>query len=114
MIYLASPYSHTDPVIRDQRAKAAANATIDLIFIHRLTVFSPIVHGHFLWVANSNLPTDAKAWGRFNNDFIFLADELYVLCLEGWDVSIGVAEEIELAEKLGRPVRYLNPDLSFK
>jgi len=33
-----------------------------------------------------------------------------VLTLDGWRESMGVAEEIRMAGRLGKPVRYLTPD----
>jgi Domain of unknown function (DUF1937). len=45
MIYLASPYSHPDPLVREARFDAACRAMADLVHAGQI-VFSPIVHGH--------------------------------------------------------------------
>jgi Domain of unknown function (DUF1937) len=45
MIYLASPYSHPDPVVREARFDAACRATVDLIRTGQ-PVFAPVVMGH--------------------------------------------------------------------
>ena len=45
MIYLASPCSHPDPAVREQRYQAACRAVAALLHERRL-VFSPIVNGH--------------------------------------------------------------------
>ncbi len=45
MIYLASPYSHPDPAVREQRFRAACRAAAELIRAGHV-VISPVVHGH--------------------------------------------------------------------
>ena len=109
MIYLASPYSHPDPAIREQRYHAACRATAALLRIGH-TVFSPIVHSHPL--ASLGLPTDWKFWARFDRDHLERCDEVWVLTLDGWRESVGVREEIRIARQLGRPVRRLAPEAS--
>lgn len=104
MIYLASPYSHIDEVVREQRYHDACLATANL-FRRGQNVFSPIVHGHPL-VAHG-LPTDWSYWEAFDRDHIRLCDELAVLKIDGWGSSIGVAAEISIAEGLGKPVWFL-------
>ncbi|HUE74780.1 MAG TPA: DUF1937 family protein [Pirellulaceae bacterium] len=47
MIYLASPYWHSDPAVRNQRFRAACRATAEMIR-QGTTVFSPVVYGHAL------------------------------------------------------------------
>ena len=107
MIYLASPYSHPDSGVREQRFHQACYAAAQLL-ASGLTVFSPIVHGHPL-VAHG-LPTDWPFWERFDRDHLVRCDEVVVLMLEGWRESVGVAAEILIAGELGKPVRYLDPD----
>jgi hypothetical protein len=80
MIYLASPYSHPYAMI----------------------------HGHPLVV--HGLPTDWSYWEAFDRGHIERCDSLVVLTLEGWQKSVGVAAEIEIARELGRPVWYLAPN----
>jgi hypothetical protein len=59
MVYLASPYSHPDPAVREQRFHAACRATAALLRAG-CVVFSPIVHSHAL-VAHG-VPTDWAFW----------------------------------------------------
>jgi hypothetical protein len=106
MIYLASPYSHSEAVVREQRFRAACCATARLIAAGHV-VFSPIVHGHPL--VHHGLPTDWSFWERCDRDHLVRCDEVVVLMLDGWRESVGVAAEIRIAEELGRPVRYLAP-----
>jgi nucleoside 2-deoxyribosyltransferase len=107
MIYLASPYSHADPAVREARYQAACRATAALLKAG-LVVFSPIVHSHPL-VAFA-LPTGWDFWERIDRAYLARCDELVVLTLDGWRESTGVRAEIALARALGKPVRFLGVD----
>src|SRR4051794_15067165 len=103
MIYLASPYSHSDPRIRESRFQAACRATAQLIRAGH-SVFSPIVHGHPL--ACLGIPTDWAFWQRFDEEHLKRCDELLVLQIEGWRESEGVQAEIVLAAALRMRIDY--------
>ncbi|MEX1230840.1 MAG: DUF1937 family protein [Planctomycetaceae bacterium] len=103
MIYLASPYSHPDPAVRESRYRLACHAVA--ILLHAgLTCYSPIVHSHPL--AQYGFPTDWAFWEPHNREHLARCDELVVLTIRGWQESVGVAAEVALAEELGKPVRY--------
>lgn len=106
MIYLASPYSHADAAVREQRFRAACAAAVRLIAAGHV-VFSPIVHGHPL--VGHGLPTDWRFWEPFDREQLARCDEVVVLMLDGWRESVGVAAEIRIAGEFGKPVRYLAP-----
>jgi hypothetical protein len=106
VIYLASPYSHPDPLFREARFQAACHATAQLIRAGH-SVFSPIVHGHPL--ARFGLPTDWAFWQRFDEEHVKRCDALLVLQIEGWRESEGVQAEIALATSLGMQVGHLEP-----
>jgi hypothetical protein len=108
MIYLASPYSHPDPTVREQRFRAACLAAAQLVSAGHI-VFSPIAHGHP--IALCGLPTDWRFWEPFDRHLLARCDEVVVLMLDGWETSVGVREEIRIARELGKPVRYLAPEL---
>ncbi len=107
MIYLASPYSHPESSVREQRFRAACVAAVRLIRVGHI-VFSPITHGHSL--ALHGLPTDWRFWERFDHRQLACCDEMIVLTLDGWRESEGVQAEIRLATEFGKPIRYLDPD----
>ena len=106
MIYLASPYSHPDEAIREERYRSACAATVRLLRAGK-SVFSPIVLTHGL--VAYGLPTDWSFWEFYDRDHLERCDDLVVLTIDGWDQSIGVAAEIALAMGLGKPIRYLAP-----
>ncbi len=106
MIYFASPYSSPDPEIREWRYQQACPATAALMQ-QGLIVISPIVHSHPL-VAHG-LPTSWEFWARIDREFLAHCDVLAVLMLPGWRDSVGVKEEIRLAQELGLPVVFIEP-----
>ena len=106
MIYMASPYSHPNPAIREQRFHDACRAAASLIQSGQ-TVFSPIMFGHPL--CGHCLPTEWGFWEVQDRAHLERCDEVVVLMLAGWRRSAGVAAEIRIARALGKPVRYLAP-----
>jgi hypothetical protein len=63
MAYLASPYSPSDPAVRQQPYVAACSATAELLRAGKF-VCSPIVHNHRL--VEHTLPSDEDFWQCFN------------------------------------------------
>jgi len=106
-IYVASPYSHSDPAIRQARYEAACQATAELLR-HGLQAFSPVVHSHAL--AELGLPGDWEFWQLIDQDLLTFCDELLVLMLDGWRESRGVNAEIETAHGHFIRVSYVLPD----
>lgn len=102
--YLASPYTHPDPFVREARY---LQAMIELT--RRLKagehVYSPIVHCHEL-AKIADLPRDAKFWEAYNHTMLNRSSRLVVLCLPGWKESKGVADEISQAIYWGLPIEY--------
>lgn len=107
MIYLASPYTHPDPAIQEERFRAVC-AYAATMMRQGLRVFSPIAHTHH--IALCGLPGGWEFWEAYDRDMIARCDEVAVLCLPGWEESTGVRAEIAIAAELGLPVRYLDPE----
>ena len=106
LCYLCSPYSHSDPAVREQRFEAACRATAELIRQGR-SVFAPIPYTHNL--CRYGLPLDWQFWQRHDLAFLAMCSEVIVLKLPGWKMSIGVQAEIAAARALGKPVTFLEP-----
>ncbi len=100
MIYLASPYSDPDPLVRKARYEAACDRAARLLGEGRL-VYSPVVHSHAL--AERGLPGDWTFWAEHNRAMLERSSSLIVLTLPGWEDSEGVQAEIALARSLGLP-----------
>jgi nucleoside 2-deoxyribosyltransferase len=109
MIYLASPYSHDNPAVRAARFHAVCRAAAALIRAGEI-VFSPVVHSHPL--VEHGLPTGWAFWERIDREHIARCDEVVVLMLDGWEKSVGVQAEMQIARELGKPVRFLSPTLA--
>lgn len=109
MIYLASPYSDQSPAIRNARYVQAASVARQLIRLGHV-VFSPIAYSHQM---ADELGGDFESWQKFDLEMIDVADEVWVLTLNGWKESIGVAAEIEHARRIGTSV-FLIDQLTLK
>jgi hypothetical protein len=106
LIYLAVPYSHKDPKIQDSRFKKV-NAVAAKIISSGKYVFSPISQATPI-AAEGELPRGWDFWKGYDEVMISRCDRVWVLMLEGWRESIGVNGEIKIAEKLGKPVEYID------
>ena len=100
MIYLASPYSDPDPHTRVQRYYSVMECVKNLVK-QNIIVFSPILHNHEL-ASKCNLPKDAKYWQTHNENFMSIAEEIFVLASNGWKTSLGVQVEIKWALDNGK------------
>ena len=106
MIYLASPYSHPDAMVRQARFDAACQVKADLIRTGQ-PVFAPVVTGHPL--VRYGLPGEWSFWQPLAREYLRRCDELVVLRIEGWEESEGVRAEIEFAAALGKRASYKEP-----
>lgn len=104
MIYLASPYSHHDPLVMRTRFLLVEQETA--LYLNKgIHIYSPIVHCHEL-AHKYSLPKDFAFWMNYNLDMLRRADALWVLVIDGWQDSRGVRTEIQAAEAVRMPVEY--------
>lgn len=104
--YLAIPYSHLDPMIRKHRFEIANKITADLMKKGRI-IFSTISHCHPL--TDYGLPGSWDYWKKYNREFLKMCKKLIVVTLEGWQDSVGVTEELRIAEEEGVTIEYIDP-----
>lgn len=104
IVYLASPFSHANPIVREERFRRVCRHAAAMMKAGRV-VFSPIVHNHPV-AKEHDLPRGWGFWSRMDEPFLRVADEVVVLQLPGWEISKGVQAEIALAKRLGIPVSY--------
>lgn len=105
IIYFASPYSHNDKEIVEERYRLTANKVAELTANGEI-VLSPIVYGHTL-LQFKEMPGDWEFWKNFCQSFLIKSDEMLIFKLPGWDKSEGIISEIELAESLGIKISYI-------
>lgn len=108
MIYLASPYSHPDPLIMRTRFMLAEQCTASLL-MQRQFVYSPIVHCHEL-AQKFKLPTDFEYWKAYNFDMLRRADVFGILKINGWAESKGLTAEHKMARRLGMSIVFFNEE----
>lgn len=104
MIYLATPYSHERAEIRERRFIEAAHVAGHLMS-RGYIVYSPITHTHPIAVM-CQLPTGFTFWRELDTHMIHLAEELWVVMLDGWMKSTGIKHEVELAEDRCIPIHF--------
>ncbi len=105
LIYLATPYSHPDPAVREERFKKVNEVSAKLMRAGH-HIFSPISHTHPIALAG-DLPLGFDYWETFDRAFLIHCKKLMVLKLEGWEESKGVRGELKIAAELGIEVEYL-------
>jgi nucleoside 2-deoxyribosyltransferase len=109
MIYLATPYNHPDPAVRQARFELACRIAARFIRAG-LVVFSPIAHSHPIVTYGKGLPVEWSYWEAQDRDFIERCDAVYVCMCDGWQSSMGVQAEIRIAQELGKPIVYITAE----
>ena len=72
----------------------------------KIPVMSPIIQGWGLYKFGGLPAVDAEMWRRINRPLMEVAKGCLVVMADGWDVSEGVAEEIDWFRSVGKQVRY--------
>ena len=106
--YLASPYSHPDPAVREERFRLAVAAAAKLMKQGEI-VFCPIAHSHCIDLKFDS-PESGEFWKRQDWPMLRGADRLVVLMIDGWEESDGIMHEVGVAKNIGIPVGYMYAD----
>lgn len=106
MIYLASPYTKY-PFGLDDAAEDIAKVTGRLMMMG-LNVHSPIVPTHYIAKFAGIDPVDHELWMKIDAAFIEVCDAMVIAQLTGWDVSRGVAHEIDVFTLQNKPIMTLD------
>ena len=108
LIYIASPYTNPDSIIRIQNYLDVTKIAADLVSEGHVAI-SPITYGHVLSECKE-MPTDWGFWMDFCTVLLSKCDKILVCnTIPGWENSKGVAAEIEFAKQNGIKVEYLKP-----
>lgn len=102
--YIASPYTHPDMKVQDQRYEKVVDFTSYLISQFEMHVYSPIVHSHPLCKTRWELQSSFDFWLEMDRTMLVPAKGLIVLQVPGWKESVGVSMEIDMAVKFGKPI----------
>lgn len=105
MILISSPYSHDIPTV----VKLRIAETLEFVvwaMKKKLPVISIPVHFHQL-VVDGRLPSDGEFWKDYYLRILNASTALYVLMIDGWSESTGVANEIKYAQRSNIPIFYI-------
>lgn len=108
-IYLASPYTPTGDETIQSRVDAACRYAAKLMRAGH-SVFSPIVHSHYVAAHLEDVRLDHEFWMQQDLAIMRSAAKVVVLRLPGWDRSRGIARELEAARAVNIPVEFHDYD----
>lgn len=107
-IYLASPYTDAEARVVNQRHRDICKVAGEMMRMGKV-VFSPIAHTHEI----SRICMLESKWGAFWKKqcmkWVEACDEFGIVQLPGWSTSVGMASENQYAERLGKPIIYIDP-----
>lgn len=110
LIYLASPYSHPNAAVRQERYEAVCKVAAQLMARGHV-IYSPIAHSHpvaeFL---DPELLMGHGFWMKQCLPILDVCDELWVLELDGVAWSKGIHTEIQFAVEHLITVRFIRPE----
>ncbi len=110
VIYVASPYSDDCEAIRVMRAELITKIIGLLTEKHGHAFIGPITASHQYAKHMKNKCGKFAKWADIDLSFILKADEVWVVCMDGWFESIGVSAEIAFAHSIGKPIKYIHPE----
>lgn len=111
LIYLASPYTHDDPKVMEDRYESVCEYTARLKR-KGWYVFSPIAHCH--GPAQYGLPKDYEYWKGYCEVMLPKCDWFGCLLLDGHEQSKGMNDEFKYALKLDKEILMLYPENEVK
>ncbi len=105
LVFIASPVSSKNPYEVLKRIETASKFGA---YVQEVEDKCPFVAAaHDMAVSKYLTNPKSKEWWKSNiKHFLADAESCYVLCLDGWEESNGVALEIEMAKEFGKPVYY--------
>ena len=106
--YLASPYYHDDPAVRQARVVAVCKAADKLMSQGRV-IFSPIAHGYAIEHLAMTEIKGYDFWMQQDIPLLRHANRLIVLMLDGWMNSRGIRREIDIAISLKMTIDHILP-----
>ena len=114
--YLACPYSHDHPEVREERFKAITKAAA-FLFQNDIHVFSPISATHEIDKEihrQGRMFPQIPFWMQFDKKIMRFCAYLLILQYPGWRESAGVAFEVEYFHKERRPIFLMNANNYLK
>lgn len=110
-LYMASPYSHEDSSVMDERFDAACEAYVALLSEGHI-VFAPIPFCHSV-ARLFDLHTNFTFWQLQDLYFVRTCRAFVALMLPGWKESVGLQAELTHAQYWGKQILYINPEIAL-
>ena len=104
--YLALPYSHKSERVMVERAAVSDFIFSELSKEGRI-IYAPISSCHYI-ARTYTMPTDWRFWGKMGEAFVKASKRVLVIPLPGWQDSIGLTAEIEIAKENGIAIEFLD------
>lgn len=108
LVYVATPYTKYPSGI--EAAFQAASRLMGALVREGVACYSPIVHTHPIAIYGEMDPLNHNLWLRFDEAMMRKSDAILVAKMNSWESSKGIAIEIEIFQKAGKPVFYLDPE----
>ena len=102
LLYLACPFTHNDPAIREHRYRTSCIAAAKLMK-SGIVVFNPLSHSVPINEFLSDIDSH-EFWMSMDLPILRRCDEVLILGLEGWRESRGVRAEMFEAMALAKPI----------
>jgi len=108
LMYLASPYLSHGKVSKKVGEKRLQRTLLftDTLLNHGIWVFSPIVYGSTF--EENGYEHETMWWMRRDFEFFKRCDIMGVYCLDGWEESPGVKQEMNWAMTMNKPLFLLS------
>lgn len=109
--YLATPYSFSNTSSEDEKRQRFNQVTRQalLLFNDGINVYSPITQHHTIARHGDTISLSTAEWMEFDLTFLSVANQMYVLMLDGWKESKGLSQEIKYARANHIPIEYIKP-----
>ena len=98
-IYIAGPYSHPDPAVREQHVARAMQAGLGLLQAGHAPVIPHLNHYFDEWVVKQGIALSYEQYMRWDAALLEVCDGMLFL-----GSSPGADRELELAVRLGKPI----------
>ncbi len=100
--YIAAPYWHNDESVREERRQKTIAYSM-MLTRRGILNYSPLLYSEKF--KKTKVPE--QYWLEHGVRMVDACDVVRVLCLDGWDQSGGVKDEIKRAEEQGKSIEYI-------
>lgn len=105
VVYLAMPYGHPDPDVRNDRMEVFYDIAARLIKMG-VYVVSPLLH--IETCKRHDIPDNWTYWQAYSEVLLTKCDMMVVITVDGWNTSTGVLGELAFCRQYSIPVTYVD------